>query len=92
MAPRIRRRVQDKRNSEEVMKHKIVGLMGSENRAFTDPDGYENSKVIVLRVFGAYKTLLREVYEIEEETNTTIFKVKQKKGYEQKKIMSHIQE
>lgn len=64
------------------MEHRTVGLMGSESRAFTDLDGYENSKVIVLRVFRAYKTPLREVYEIEEETNTTIFKVKQGKGYE----------
>lgn len=57
------------------MEHKAAGLMESENRTFIDPDNYETRRSMCWESL-KYKTLLRGVYEIKEETNTTRFKVK----------------
>ena len=59
---------------------KLLDLTGSASRTFIDPTDYEISKANVLRVFGIHKTPLREVYEIEEEPDEAMFKVKQAKG------------
>ena len=60
------------------MYHRAAGLVRSKNRTFIDPDDYETRRSMCWESL-KYKTLLRGVYEIKEETNTTRFKVKQAK-------------
>ena len=56
---------------------KLVDLLDTANRVMVDIADYEASKMAIMEVYDDFKTTLRQVYEIEEEPDSTLYSIKQ---------------
>ena len=53
-----------------------MDLIDIDNRAMVDITSYETSKLAIMELYGNFKTILRRVYEIEQESNVAQYFLK----------------
>ena len=61
---------------EEYWGVKLMDLIDIDNRAMVDITSYETSKLAIMELYGNFKTILRRVYEIEQESNVAQYSLK----------------